>query len=176
MESALVRNRRLQNDDGFVIRAGIVPIILQSWKRSRWPGPGRCWISIHTPRLRFSSPSSDFLSTIIWLLNDLINHTYISFWWLSAIPKRKDWYDDEAKTLGIGRWWSGRLGVKYSHLMHVIPIIFCAAWLWMLALFIPSPRSCYVLAMVGGLALTWGLLAILKKVSELIEKAHASAK
>jgi hypothetical protein len=116
------------------------------------------------------------LSTIIWLLNDLINHTYISFWWLSAIPKRKDWYDDEAKKLGIGRWWSERLGVKYSHLMHVIPIIFSAAWLWMLALFIPSPRSCYVLAMAGGLALTWGLLAISKKVGELIEKSHAPAK
>ena len=106
------------------------------------------------------------LSTIIWFLNDLINHTYISFWWLSAIPKTKDWYDDEAKKLEIGRWWSGRLGIKYSHLMHVIPIIFGAAWLVMLWLFIPSPRSCYILWGLVFTGAVWVVLVFSKKVSE----------
>ena len=59
--------------------------------------------------------------------------------------------------------------------MNVIPIIFVAAWLWMLGLFIPSPRCSYILAMVGGLVFTWVVLAISKKVSESGEKAKTDA-
>jgi hypothetical protein len=112
------------------------------------------------------------LSTLIWLLNDLINHAYIHYWW-RATGQSHD-YDKKAEELG-GRWWPN-VGLKYSHLMHVIPIIFSAAWIWILWLFIPSPRSCYVLTMLGGIALTWGLLAISKKLSELLEKVHPPAK
>jgi hypothetical protein len=57
--------------------------------------------------------------------------------------------------------------------MHVIPIISGAAWLWMLAVLIPSPRYCYVFAVVVGLAFIWIVLAISKKMSD---KAHPSAK
>jgi hypothetical protein len=111
------------------------------------------------------------LSTIIWLLNDLINHAYILYWWRSAFSSQD--YEKRAEELGIGRWWS-KVGLKYSHLMHVIPIIFGAAWLWMLALFIPTPRCSYILAMAGGLMATWIVLAIAKKVSESTEKLIAS--
>jgi len=98
------------------------------------------------------------LSTIIWLLNDLVNHAYILHWWRAT--DQSEGYEEEAK----GRWWPG-VGLKYSHLMHVIPIIFVAAWLWILWLFMPPPRCCYILAMVGGLGSTWIVLAISKKVS-----------
>jgi uncharacterized membrane protein len=70
------------------------------------------------------------------------------------------------------RWWP-KVGLKYSHLMHVIPIIFIAAWLWMLGLFIPSPRCSYIVAMVVGLAFMWIVLATLKKVSDSAERARA---
>jgi hypothetical protein len=110
------------------------------------------------------------LSTIIWFLNDLINHTYILYWWRSV--NAPEGYEKKAKDLGIGRWWP-KVGLKYSQLMHIIPIIFGAAWIWMLGLFIPPPRYCYILAMVAGLAFTWTLLAILKKkVSDSAEQAY----
>jgi len=112
------------------------------------------------------------LSTIIWLLNDLISYTYILYWWRSTDQSQE--YEKRAKDLGIGKWWP-KVGLKYSHLMHVIPIIFCVAWLWTLGVFIPPPRCCYILAMVGGLVFTWIVLAISKKVSESAEKAHAQA-
>jgi hypothetical protein len=109
------------------------------------------------------------LSTIIWLLNDMINHTYILYWW--RLTDEGQDYEKRAGQFG-GRWWP-KVGLKYSHLMHVIPIIFGAAWLWMLAVFIPSPRYCYVFTMVVGLAFIWIVLAISKKMSD---KAHPSAK
>jgi hypothetical protein len=107
------------------------------------------------------------LSTMIWFLNDTINHAYILFWWRSTNLSRG--YEKKAEQLGIGRWWS-KSGVKYSHLMNFIPIIFGAAWLWLLGLHLPSPRCCYVLAMLCVLALAWGALAISKKVSDAAEK------
>jgi hypothetical protein len=106
------------------------------------------------------------LSTIVWLLNDLINHTYILYWWQSTDGSKE--YEQKAGELG-GRWWS-KVGLKYSHLMHLIPVIFSAAWLWILGLFIPSPRCPYVVAIVGGLVLTWIALAISKRVSDLQRK------
>lgn len=110
------------------------------------------------------------LSTIIWFLNDLINHTYILYWWRSTNEPHD--YEKKAERFGVGRWWSN-VGVKYSYLMHVIPIIFGAAWLWMLALFIPPPRCCYVLVMLGGLVFTWVVLAIFKKkVGDPAEEAY----
>ena len=110
------------------------------------------------------------ISTIIWFLNDLINHTYILYWWRSANASQD--YEKEAKNLGIGRWWPN-VGLKYSHLMHIIPIIFGAAWVWMLGLFIPSPRCGYILVMVGGLLFTWIVLAIFKKkVSDPAEESY----
>ena len=112
------------------------------------------------------------LSTIVWLLNDLINYTYILYWWRSTDQWQE--YEKKAEELGIRRWWP-KVGLKYSHLMNVIPIIFVAAWLWMLGLFIPSPRCSYILAMVGGLVFTCVVLAISKKVSESGEKAKTDA-
>ena len=95
------------------------------------------------------------LSTIVWFLNDLINHSYILYWWKSAGYSQQ--YEKQAK-----RWWP-KVGLKYSHLLHLIPGIFLAAWVCMLVVFIPSPRCCYVLAVAAGLMSTWILLAILKK-------------
>jgi hypothetical protein len=102
------------------------------------------------------------LSTIIWLLNDLINHTYIRYWWQFTGEAQE--YEKKAEALG-GRWWP-KVGLKYSHLMHVIPALFGAAWLWILGLFIPLPRCGYILAMAGGLAFIWIVLAIFKKVCD----------
>jgi hypothetical protein len=116
------------------------------------------------------------LSTIIWLLNDLINHTYILYWWRSANPHWTErTYEKNAEKMEIGRWWDKpKVGFKYSHLMHVIPIIFGAAWLWILGLFIP-PHFWYIVAIVGALLLTWMVLAIAKRGSECAEQAHARA-
>jgi hypothetical protein len=103
-----------------------------------------------------------FVSTLIWFLNDLINHAYILYWWKSTEGSKE--YEDRAEWL-VGRWWP-KVGLKYSHLMHLIPIIFAAAWLWILALFIPSPRCGYVAAMVGGLAFIWIVLVFSKTISD----------
>jgi hypothetical protein len=103
------------------------------------------------------------LSSLIWLLNDYINHTYINYWWQSTGEAKG--YEKKAEELKIVRWWP-RVGLRYSHLMRGIPFIFCIAWLWMLGLFIPSPRCSYIFAMVGGLLSTWIVLIIAKAVSD----------
>lgn len=104
------------------------------------------------------------LSTVIWFLNDLINHTYILYWWQST--DQSQGYEKET----TGRWWK-KVGLKYSHLMHVIPTIVGAAWLWMLGLFISRHPSCrYILVVVGGFVFTWIVLAIFQKVSDRAEK------
>jgi len=106
------------------------------------------------------------LFTILWFVNDWINHTYILYWWRST-SHAKD-YDANAGQLGIRRWW-GKVGLKYSHLMRLIPILFGIAWLWLLRSYLPSPRSDYILAMVVGLLILWLLLFISKKISDCAE-------
>ena len=54
--------------------------------------------------------------------------------------------------------------------MHVIPIVFGAAWLWLLGLHLPSRWFCYILAMLGILVAAWAALANSKKVSDAAEK------
>ena len=91
------------------------------------------------------------LLTVLWFLNNLKTHAYVAYWWKTlgdieralsnvgmtpSIPVKMDFvsnYEYRRRTDGLC------VPLKYRYQVQAIPVVFLAAWVWLL--FLPAASS-----------------------------------
>jgi hypothetical protein len=97
-----------------------------------------CWYVVEHTHLWSGLAFSvlGFASALIWCLTSVAVHKYVDYWW-ESIKKLEAKLSLKSNELDFATAHRGS-GMHPSFLVHIIPVLFMVAWVWILAFAIRS--------------------------------------